>query len=80
VRFFSELGLSDDGRIRLIRGSGVDTARFTPFERSRDRSFRVLFAARLLWEKGVREYVDAARWLRSSRAKEVEEVTSVLTL
>src|SRR3990170_741992 len=45
--------------IRVIRSSGVDTSRFRPValaETSCGRPLRVLLAARLLWEKGIREY------------------------
>jgi glycosyltransferase involved in cell wall biosynthesis len=71
LSLFSQLGLIAVERIRLIRGSGVDTGRFAPRERDRGVPFRVLLASRLLWEKGIREYVDAARRLRG-RADEVE--------
>ncbi len=70
-RLFLELGLIKGERIQLIRGSGVDTARFAPFQRDRGSPFRVLLASRLLWEKGTREYVDAAARLQA-RAGEVE--------
>ncbi|KHD05772.1 glycosyl transferase family 1 [Candidatus Thiomargarita nelsonii] len=50
--------------IRLIRGSGVDTERFKPSSQKRQGVFRVLLATRLLWEKGVGEYVEAARKLK----------------
>lgn len=53
-------------KVRLIRGSGVNCDRFQP--RSPDqpepRAFTVLLPARLLWDKGVGEYVAAARLLR----------------
>ncbi|WLE98246.1 MAG: glycosyltransferase family 4 protein [Candidatus Electrothrix communis] len=49
--------------IHLIRGSGVDTERFAPVQKVRQGKFRVLLAARLLWEKGIREYVEAAELL-----------------
>lgn len=52
-------------RIRVIRSSGVNTARFTPRVRGAERKpLRVLLAARLLWEKGVGEFVEAARMLK----------------
>ncbi len=53
--------------VRMIRGSGVDTARFRPSAAPRPAAevFRVLFAARLLWDKGVGEYVEAARRLKA---------------
>lgn len=52
--------------IRLIRSSGVDTSRFCPSPRDpgEPRPLRVVLAARLLWEKGVGEFVEAASILR----------------
>src|SRR5687768_8584650 len=53
--------------IRVIRSSGVDTSRFRPValgEILGERPLRVLLAARLLWEKGIREYVEAAALLK----------------
>lgn len=49
--------------LRLIPGSGVDTTRFSPVSRPKDshRARKVLLAARLVWEKGIAEYVAAAR-------------------
>lgn len=55
-------------RVRLIRSSGVDVRRFAPVEASEAAGeggrLRVLLAARLLWEKGIQEFVDAATLLR----------------
>jgi glycosyltransferase involved in cell wall biosynthesis len=46
----------------VIRGSGVDTERFQPVMLEHERPFtRVLLASRLLWDKGIHEYIDAAR-------------------
>lgn len=49
----------------VIPGSGVDTRRFAPTEEGArpDRLITVVMAARLLWDKGVKEFVDAARIL-----------------
>lgn len=71
VALFTRLGLIEGGRIHLIKSSGVDTDRFTPIARERGQRFRVLLASRLLWEKGIQEYVGAARALRV-RAEELE--------
>jgi glycosyltransferase involved in cell wall biosynthesis len=61
-------------RIHVIRSSGVDTARFRPSSMSgRDGRLRVLLAARLLWEKGVGEYVEAARRLKA-QGRDIEFV------
>lgn len=52
--------------IRVIRSSGVDTRRFRPAANAADRRpLRVLLAARLVWEKGIREFVDAAALLKA---------------
>lgn len=64
VALFERAGLIDRSRIRLVKGSGVDCSRFT--KRSGERSsgpLRVLVAARLLWDKGLEEYIAAAREL-----------------
>ena len=66
VALFEEAGLVDGKHVRLIAGSGVDCSRFGPSEhaRARDLPFRVLLPARLLWDKGVAEFVAAARRLK----------------
>jgi glycosyltransferase involved in cell wall biosynthesis len=63
---FSRARLVQADKVRLIPGSGVDCSRFTPASSSRtaDR-FRVVLPARLLWDKGVAEYVEASRLLRA---------------
>ncbi len=52
--------------IRLIPGSGVDLQRFRPADHAQASGapFRVLLPARLLWDKGVGEFVGAASLLR----------------
>jgi glycosyltransferase involved in cell wall biosynthesis len=51
-------------RVRLIRGSGVDIARFVPTPEPQGTPTIVL-ASRMLWDKGVGEFVAAAKRLRS---------------
>ncbi len=65
ARMFLAHRLIEDARVRVIAGSGVDCNRFVPQTRSRNDPPRVLLAARLLWEKGVKEYVQASRTLRA---------------
>lgn len=66
VMSFTDAGLIMQERIRLIRGTGVDTVMFQPPAPPLhpDGRLRVLLAARLLWEKGIREFADAAALLR----------------
>ena len=71
VAVFEQARLVAPGHIRLIPGSGVDCVRFAPSESvgrghapdADTPPFRVLLAARLLWDKGLAEFVDAARRL-----------------
>ena len=50
-------------RIVLIRGSGVDIHKFM-FRSAPQGEPLVLLASRLLWDKGIGEFVSAARSLR----------------
>jgi len=50
----------DPARARLLPGSGVDLERFAPAPLPEGQPFVFLLIARLLWDKGVQEYVDAA--------------------
>lgn len=50
-------------RISLIRGSGVDTAEFAPRPEP-DGVPRVVMVSRMLWPKGVGDFVEAARIVR----------------
>lgn len=64
---FEQAQLVDPARIRLIPGSGVNCLRFEHTARLREAGrFRVLLPARLLWDKGIAEYVEAARLLRAA--------------
>jgi len=49
-------------RLRLIRGAGVDTAAFYPVPEPTG-TVCIMLAARMLWDKGVGEFVEAARLL-----------------
>jgi glycosyltransferase involved in cell wall biosynthesis len=63
---FERMGLVRGGQAGLLPGSGVDLAHFAPVDGRHDGGpFTFLLAARLLWEKGVGEFVEAARRLRS---------------
>jgi glycosyltransferase involved in cell wall biosynthesis len=62
---FLELGLVEKGKNLLIPGSGVDTDYYTPWNRSRSAGvFVFLFVGRLLFDKGIQEFYEAARRLR----------------
>jgi glycosyltransferase involved in cell wall biosynthesis len=59
--------LASTERTHVIMGSGVDTSRFHPTSASRSpNAMRVLLASRLLWDKGIREYIEAARLVKEA--------------
>lgn len=64
-RAFVESGLVARERTRLVRGSGVDLGRFqaSPPPAS---PFLALVPSRLLWDKGIGEFVSAARRVKAT--------------
>lgn len=62
-------GIVRDDQAELIAGAGVDVERFAPQPRPADASSGVAFLliGRMLRDKGVHEYVAAARQLREGR-------------
>jgi glycosyltransferase involved in cell wall biosynthesis len=62
---FIRLGVVDTQRARLLPGSGIDLSHFkaSPSPRAAG-GFRFLLVGRLLWDKGISEYVEAARRVR----------------
>ncbi len=62
---FGEMGIVRHGQVRILPGSGVDTTRFreTPLP-GNGKNLTFLMISRLLRDKGVAEYVDAARIVR----------------
>ena len=64
--FVAGLGV-DRRRIVVIPGSGVDTSRFAPSPEP-DGPVRVTMVSRMLWDKGVGEFVEAARAVRARDA------------
>ena len=64
----TQKGVSED-RLRLIRGAGVDTSVFAPAPQLPPEPVTVVFAARMLLDKGVREFVEAAHVLTDAGVK-----------
>lgn len=63
VALMCDSGVLDKERVTLIRGSGVDTLEFKVRPEPYGEPV-VILASRLLWDKGVGEFVDAARYLK----------------
>lgn len=66
MRLFVEQGLVAADMVSRLPGSGVDLSVFyyAPMQPLEHRPFCFLLVARLLWDKGVGEYVEAARMVR----------------
>ncbi len=62
---FEQLDLVKAGQSTLIRGSGIDTNYFHPFPEQGSLPL-VALPGRLLWDKGVGEFVEAARRLKET--------------
>ena len=62
---FCSSGLLHRKQAVLIRGSGVDCSRFKPTKQP-EGDLIVMLASRMLWDKGVGEFVDAARIIRKN--------------
>jgi glycosyltransferase involved in cell wall biosynthesis len=59
-------GVISKKQMRLIRGAGVDTDAFAP-ARNPAKNPMIILPARMLWDKGVGEFVDAARHIRAQK-------------
>lgn len=63
-----ERGLVRRGDAVIIRGSGVDVARYAPTPEAKGIP-KVVLASRMLWEKGVGDLVEASKILREQGVK-----------
>jgi glycosyltransferase involved in cell wall biosynthesis len=82
-QLFIDSGLVNPSTGILIRGSGVDESYFSPQPESTDNLPVVLFAGRLLWQKGLGEFAEVARRLQGQARFVVvgyEEATSPLNV
>ncbi len=63
--YFEKLKLVDSNKAHILEGSGVNTEKFKPVRNNmNNNNFRFLLIARMLWDKGVGEYVEAARIIK----------------
>lgn len=65
VNMIRKLNLVPSSHIFLIKGSGVDLHEFVYSETPNNIPFKVLFPARILLDKGVLEFIDAAKILQN---------------
>jgi len=63
--FFKEFMKGKLECCHLVPGVGVDLDTYAPVEKEITGSFKVLMVSRLLWDKGVQEYCDAAELIHN---------------
>ncbi|HIP50845.1 MAG TPA: glycosyltransferase family 1 protein [Campylobacterales bacterium] len=64
--FFTNKGIVSANKCDVLPGSGVDTNRFKPQYKEESEKVRFLLIARMIWEKGIAEYVKAAREIKKT--------------
>jgi glycosyltransferase involved in cell wall biosynthesis len=62
---FLEKKLVSHDKCTILPGSGVDTSKFCPANSIQRSNFRFLMVARVLRDKGIYEYVEAAKLLKN---------------
>lgn len=59
-------------KIHLIKGSGVNLKEFTYHKPRKNKKIKILFPARMLWDKGVKELKEASDYLKDKYTNQVE--------
>ena len=69
LRVFIHSGIVKANVIDLLPGSGVDLSKFKleAVKMPLRRRFRILLIARMLWDKGIGEFVESARFIRKMK-------------
>ena len=62
---FIKRKLVNEGKVKILPGEGINLEKFYPIENNRkDNKIIFLMVARVLWEKGFKEYTEAAESLK----------------
>lgn len=75
---FSRLRIADQSRLTVIAGAGVDLTEYS-YQKEAGNSYpTILFAARMLWDKGLADLIAAAAILRKKGVKFELKVAGIL--
>ena len=77
-QLFLQAGLVRPEQAHLILGSGVNTQKFSFVPEPAAPPYRVVLPARMLWDKGIGEFVEAARLVRLQRSDVEFELVGAL--
>ncbi|MCY4524000.1 MAG: glycosyltransferase family 4 protein, partial [Halobacteriovoraceae bacterium] len=64
-RLFEKLSMVDLKQCEIVAGSGVDTAFFSRISKKNRIPNSFIMVSRIIWEKGVREYIQAAMKIKN---------------
>ena len=64
LKIFLDEDLVQKEKCDVLPGSGVDIEKFKPVEKEDDGMFRFLVVSRMLWTKGIQEFIDAAKIIK----------------
>jgi len=66
LAFFISKGIVRAEKCDVLPGSGVDINKFKPQYKEESQNIRFLLIARMIWEKGIGEYIKAAREIKKT--------------
>lgn len=62
---FIKRKLIDEEKVKILPGEGINLEKFCPIKNNRqDNKIIFLMVARVLWEKGFKEYIEAAEFIK----------------
>jgi glycosyltransferase involved in cell wall biosynthesis len=63
--FFLKKKIIAGSQVEMIPGSGVDTEKYKPLNilKKSESAFTFLLFSRMIWDKGIKEYIEAARMM-----------------
>ena len=67
-KFMIDGGVIKEDRAIIIRGSGVD-GRIFRFTKENNETKNIVLASRLLWDKGIKEFVNASKIIKQNKIK-----------
>ncbi|MEO7990773.1 MAG: glycosyltransferase family 4 protein [Chryseolinea sp.] len=66
LKLFIDRGLVPASAVDLVPGSGIDLKKFQPMSFKRNEKFTFLLISRLITDKGILEYIEAVKSLKST--------------
>ena len=64
IKIFLDEKLVQKDKCDVLPGSGVDIKKFKPLEKKGNGEFKFLLISRMLWAKGIKDFIDAAKIIK----------------